>query len=99
MTQAELLELLGILEQSPKSIPDTDNFFVNSPLFEDMLREIRVLAHDFRNGGYSKFIMFCAHNAEEKIELAAKIYEKETGKKRSTVQFSCDFIHLPGGKW
>ena len=33
MTQSELLELLGILEESPQSIPDTDNFFVNSPVF------------------------------------------------------------------
>ena len=27
------------------------------------------------------------------------MHEKETDKKRSAVQFSCDFTHLPGGKW
>ena len=99
MSKSHLLEILEILPNSPESIPDTDNYFVNSPLFVDMLSEIRVLAHDFGNSRACNFILFMAKYAKKKIELAAKIYEKEPGDKKGAVQFSCDFTHITGGKF
>ena len=99
MKDTEMREVLGLLEDSPERIPVTDNYFVNSPLFVDMLSEIQVLAHDFHKGGKKDFILFRAKDAERKIELASQIYENETGKDKCAVQFSCDFTHIPGGKW
>ena len=99
MSQSQLLQILELLKHSPESIPGTDNYFVNSPLFIDMLSEISVLAHDFGDDGACDFILFTANDAKKKIDLAAKIYENEPGDKKGAVQFSCDFTHIPGGKW
>jgi len=98
MSQSQLLEILDILKNSPESIPNTDNYFVNSPLFVDMLSELHVEAHNFDDSTGCNFILFTAKDAKKKIELAAKIYKDEPGDKKCAVQYSCDFTHLPGGE-
>jgi len=97
MTTKELVEILETLKKSPGSIPNSDNFFMDSPLFEKMLNTLKVVEHDFGGDGEGKFVLFSAKDAPEKIRLAAKIYEDEEGDNKSAVQFSCDFTHLPGG--
>jgi hypothetical protein len=102
MTKKSLKKVLDSLKSGASNIQSplpNDICFVDSDLYNMMMKKIEVLEHDFNDGGSSSFVLFRAKDAQQKISLCGQIYLNEEGAKQGAVQFNCDFTHLPGGKF
>ena len=74
------------------------NEFMASKLFKTIFENINLLEHNFGEGGEKDIVFFESNTASQIVELAGRMSGHEIKKKKSAIQFSCDFTHIPGTK-
>ena len=80
-------------------VPQTDdheNYFMDSELFQTMVEQVTVLHHGRSDNTERDFIQFEARDAGQVVELAGHMFPYEDKENQNVVQFSCDFLHVPG---
>jgi len=75
----------------------TENYFLDTDLYETLGNKMVVLDHDYGDGGNKSYITFMPKDALERAEKAAAMFSDEEGKYKNTVQFGCDFTPLGDG--
>ena len=72
---------------------------MDSELYHTRLECLRVVDHSFSVNGEKDFVLSEASDVTLIVEKGGKMFDREDEENKGPLQFSCDFLHVPGSTY